>query len=322
MKADHINPCRVCAALLLTFAREPTDDELRALHDIISSAVAALAHDDALLAAQSPAHGVLAQSPEPDALAYAIGLAQGIHAKHFAEVTQWRPLPDLMGVLTQIDNMTSGLVQPQPLVPAADVQDFDAWQQNPYTKVLQKSIAEDYVPKAAQGYELDAAPELARAESLHLNTGMPWHQAEEAALSEAGIWDAEIDELIGECADLGMDSLITDKDELRRFARAVLVHGQDLLREKAEVVTGRNRRPPTTTEGSTMGRVELNEGSYAFVLAQVALLNCEVAGMQAENTHRLSCGNSVAYGADEFTDVRQQYEALIGSNEILNMART
>ena len=54
-----------------------------------------------------------------------------------------------------------------------------------------------------------------------------------------------------------------------------------------------------------MDRVELNEGSYAFVLAQVALLNCEVAGMQAENTHRLSCGNSVAYGADEFAAVRQ-----------------
>ena len=71
-----------------------------------------------------------------------------------------------------------------------------------------------------------------------------------------------------------------------------------------------------------MYRVELNEGSYAFVLAQVALLNCEVAGMQAENTHRLSCGNSIAYGADEFAAVRQQYEALIGSNEILNMART
>lgn len=75
-------------------------------------------------------------------------------------------------------------------------------------------------------------------------------------------------------------------------------------------------------KGATMDRVELNEGSYAFVLAQVALLNCEVAGMQAENTHRLSCGNSVAYGADEFAAVRQQYEALIGSNEILNMART
>jgi hypothetical protein len=29
----------------------------------------------------------------------------------------------------------------------APAQDFDAWQQNPYTRVLMKSIAEDYVPR-------------------------------------------------------------------------------------------------------------------------------------------------------------------------------
>ena len=31
--------------------------------------------------------------------------------------------------------------------PAAEPDDFDAWQANPYTKVLQDSIANDYVPK-------------------------------------------------------------------------------------------------------------------------------------------------------------------------------
>lgn len=68
--------------------------------------------------------------------------------------------------------------------------------------------------------------------------------------------------------------------------------------------------------------MQLREGEVAFVMAQIALLNCEVAGMQAENTHRLSCGNSVAYGADEFAAVRQQYEAMIGSNAILEMAQS
>jgi hypothetical protein len=67
--------------------------------------------------------------------------------------------------------------------------------------------------------------------------------------------------------------------------------------------------------------MKLSDGEVAFVMAQIALLNCEVAGMQAENTHRLSCGQSVAYGADEFAAVRQQYEAVIGSNVILEMAR-
>jgi hypothetical protein len=43
---------------------------------------------------------------------YALTLAEAIHRKHFPEVTQWKPLPDLLGLLTQIDNMTSGLVMP------------------------------------------------------------------------------------------------------------------------------------------------------------------------------------------------------------------
>lgn len=71
-----------------------------------------------------------------------------------------------------------------------------------------------------------------------------------------------------------------------------------------------------------MERVELSPGSVAFVLAQTALLNCRVAGMQAENEHRVLTGNSVAYGSDEFSAVEREFAALIGINEILNMACT
>jgi hypothetical protein len=41
---------------------------------------------------------------------------------------------------------------------------FDAWQRNPYTKVLQKSIAEDYVPKdsAAAPAPVSGMPDLAK----------------------------------------------------------------------------------------------------------------------------------------------------------------
>jgi hypothetical protein len=46
------------------------------------------------------------------AKAYAKNLAIAIHAKHYPEVTQWKPLDDTLGLLTQIDNMTSGLVRP------------------------------------------------------------------------------------------------------------------------------------------------------------------------------------------------------------------
>jgi hypothetical protein len=48
---------------------------------------------------------------ERQAYNYAKNLSIAIHAKHFPEVTQWKPLGDTLGVLTQIDNMTCGLVR-------------------------------------------------------------------------------------------------------------------------------------------------------------------------------------------------------------------
>lgn len=63
-----------------------------------------------------------------------------------------------------------------------------------------------------------------RAASLHSKTGMSWDEAEQLALSEAGIDDEAIDELIGECGYSGLESLLTTPDELRRFTRSVLVH--------------------------------------------------------------------------------------------------
>lgn len=65
---------------------------------------------------------------------------------------------------------------------------------------------------------------LDRAEALHLNAGMPWHEAYQLALSEAGINAAELDEIIGECAPMGLNSMLVTEDELREFARALLVH--------------------------------------------------------------------------------------------------
>ena len=70
-----------------------------------------------------------------------------------------------------------------------------------------------------------------------------------------------------------------------------------------------------------MNRVDLNEGSYAFVLAQTALLNCRVAGMQAENQHRLACGQNVVYTDEEFAAMGREFEAMIGYNEIMKMAQ-
>ena len=58
-----------------------------------------------------------AEKQEPDAYGYAKRLAVAIWEQHYKDVApQWKPFDDLMGVLTQIDNMTTGLTaqrQPQ-----------------------------------------------------------------------------------------------------------------------------------------------------------------------------------------------------------------
>mgnify|MGYP000034034355 FL=1 len=78
---------------------------------------------------------------------------------------------------------------------------------------------------------------LARAELLHEQTGMPWREAHELALTEHGIGTAAIDELIGECAPRGVDSLLTTPDDLREFCRAVLVFGEALREDAADALT-------------------------------------------------------------------------------------
>lgn len=40
----------------------------------------------------------------------------------------------------------------------------------------------------------------------------------------------------------------------------------------------------------------------AILNARAAALRAEVAGMEAENTHRIQCGNSVAYGDSSFNE--------------------
>lgn len=47
-------------------------------------------------------------------------------------------------------------------------------------------------------------------------------------------------------------------------------------------------------------------------LALVALLNCRVAGMKAENDQRLHCGNSMAYVGDDFFAVEREFTTRLG----------
>lgn len=59
------------------------------------------------------------------------------------------------------------------------------------------------------------------------------------------------------------------------------------------------------------------EQKAVFVKAQAALLNAEVAKMQAENQHCMNCGNAIAYADSEFEAVITKYEATIGYNAVL-----
>lgn len=44
------------------------------------------------------------------ALSYASSLAETLHDKHYSRNVSWKPLPDLLGLLTQIDNMVAGII--------------------------------------------------------------------------------------------------------------------------------------------------------------------------------------------------------------------
>ena len=44
------------------------------------------------------------------ALAYASSLAETLHDKHYSRSVSWKPMPDLLGLLTQIDNMVAGII--------------------------------------------------------------------------------------------------------------------------------------------------------------------------------------------------------------------
>jgi hypothetical protein len=57
------------------------------------------------------------------------------------------------------------------------------------------------------------------------------------------------------------------------------------------------------------------EQKAAFIMAQAAAANAAVAGMQAENAHRVACGMSIAYGEEAFQKVGEDY--IIHHNDVI-----
>ena len=54
-----------------------------------------------------------------------------------------------------------------------------------------------------------------------------------------------------------------------------------------------------------------------YILSQIQCAAIECAAMQAENEHRISCGNSIAYGYDEFMELQNKYG--IHHNAVLSL---
>lgn len=106
----NLHPCPLCGeskgyveigSLYLGTAR------LRCLGCSCEFASSTVDNDAAWSAAAAHAQGL--REREQQTKAYATTLAVSLHAQHFSEVTQWEPLPDTLGLLTQIDNMVVGL---------------------------------------------------------------------------------------------------------------------------------------------------------------------------------------------------------------------
>ena len=62
-----------------------------------------------------------------------------------------------------------------------------------------------------------------------------------------------------------------------------------------------------------------SDRELALVYSHIAMMNCEVAGMVAENMQRAAVGSSMAYSEEAFVFVANKYASLIGHNAIFSI---
>jgi len=61
------------------------------------------------------------------------------------------------------------------------------------------------------------------------------------------------------------------------------------------------------------------EQAAAYVSAQTALFNCEVAGMVAENTDRVATNLPIRYLVMDFKALAARYEGVLGHNAVIGL---
>lgn len=107
-----------------------------------------------------------------EAEGYATRLAQSLSDKHFLN-PDWRPLPDLYGVLTQIDNMTTGLVRKvDPPAGAAGGGSGDLGALRSAAQAVLDAIIADGPGVGEPGYPDDDAYNLNDKGKMRLKTGL------------------------------------------------------------------------------------------------------------------------------------------------------
>lgn len=108
---------RVRAALAARAEPPVPDGVWEALQRLIENAGAAgpASTNDALLVARYRRRLLAARAEPSAAHGYAQRLAISLWERHYkTDAPDWKPLPDLMGVLSQIDNMLTGLQRATP----------------------------------------------------------------------------------------------------------------------------------------------------------------------------------------------------------------
>jgi hypothetical protein len=55
----------------------------------------------------------------------------------------------------------------------------------------------------------------------------------------------------------------------------------------------------------------------AFINSQVAIFQCRLEGMLAENRQRKVCGHSPAYTEEAFSELEAEFSSVIGHNAVM-----
>jgi hypothetical protein len=116
LPAAPISPAPQAGGVREALERAAMECERQRIGPIVSSVDAALIHngacDKCATAVRTLAALSSVEAGAGEALKYATNLLQTIAEKHYPDrVPEWKPLPELIGVLTQIDNLTSGMTR-------------------------------------------------------------------------------------------------------------------------------------------------------------------------------------------------------------------